>query len=93
MGSDPKTSFLSDVVIDEENENEDEIQMVGDLENQNFAEEVQNSEENYDIIGHQLLVQLDRDYRSSPRKLVRGVYKSDVLELVVRRKLQGNLVN
>ena len=51
------------------------------------------SQESYDNIGLQLLRQLDRDFLSSPRLIVRGVWRGDNLELVANRRLEGNLVH
>ena len=43
--------------------------------------------------GAKFLHQLDRDYICSPRMLVRGVYKGEVLKLVVKRKTEGTYVD
>ena len=46
-----------------------------------------------DSMGDNFLKKLDRDYVTSPRLIVRGVYKGDVLKLTVRRKTDGTYVN
>ena len=64
----------------------------GDL-NENEEE----SEEGYDSIentfSYQLLRALDKHFMDRPIMLVRGVYKSEVLKLTVRRPTYGNLVS
>ena len=43
--------------------------------------------------GLQFLKQLDPDFVCSPRMIVRGIYSGEVLQLVVKRKTEGNLVH
>ena len=62
----------------------------------NYSEEEHlsaSSDELYCDMGRSLLEKLDRDFLCSPRKIVRGVYRNEVLKLVVKRKVgEGNLV-
>ena len=56
----------------------------------NYLEEEQqsaSSNDSYCNMGRGLLEKLDRDFLCSPRKIVRGVYRNEVLKLVVKRKL------
>ena len=43
--------------------------------------------------GAEFLKKLDRDYLCSPRLIVRGVYKGDVLQLIIKRKTEGRFVD
>ena len=58
-----------------------------------FNDEESDDYEASDAIGFQYLKALDPDFMASPRLLVRGIYKGQVLELVVRRKTSGMLVS
>ena len=93
-------------VIDQENYVEvvrsndfEEPMQVDDYEEpcgDNYIEEEQqsaSSDDSYCNMGRGLLEKLDRDFLCSPRQIVRGVYRNEVLKLVVKRKLgEGNLV-
>ena len=46
-----------------------------------------------DKLGAKYLLELDPDFMCSTRLVMRGVYKSEVLKLVVKRRLEGNLVH
>merc|ERR1712004_893336 len=46
-----------------------------------------------DRLGEKFLLELDPDFMCSTRLVMRGVYKSEVLKLVVKRRLEGNLVH
>ena len=82
--------LLSDKLSLSLNQGDDEE--VGECEADSSEEELDNYEES-DNIGFKSLRKLDRDFHTSPRMLVRGVYRGDVLELIVRRKTEGNLVS
>ena len=43
--------------------------------------------------GAKFLTKLDQDYLCSPRKIVRGVYSGEVLQLIMKRKLEGTYVD
>ena len=59
-----------------------------------FVEDLSKDEwEMEDNMGDEFLKKLDRDYMTSPRLTVRGVYKGDVLKLTVRRKTEGTFVD
>ena len=61
---------------------------------QRFVEDLNEDErEIEDSMGDKFLQKLDRDYLASPRLVVRGVYKGDVLKLTVRRKTEGTYVD
>ena len=59
-----------------------------------FVDDLSEDEkETEDSMGDNFLKELDRDYVTSPRLIVRGVYKGDVLKLTVSRKTDGTYVN
>ena len=61
---------------------------------QRFVEDLNEEErEIEDSMGDKFLQKLDRDYLASPRLVVRGVYKGDVLKVTVRRKTEGTYVD
>ena len=43
--------------------------------------------------GSGLLCKINRDFLASPRMLVRGVYKGEILQLTVQRRTEGKLVS
>ena len=49
-------------------------------------------EEHFDING-KFLKKLDRDFRCSPRMIVRGVYSGEVLQLIMKRTTNGTFVD
>ena len=72
----------------EEGKQESDRQLEGELN-----EEESDDYEESDAIGFKLLKALDPDFLASPRMLVRGIYRGDVLELTVRRRTDGTLVS
>ena len=63
-------------------------------EGERFVEDLSEDElEIEETMGDKFLRKLDRDYVTSPRLIVRGVYKGDVLKLTVRRKTEGTYVD
>ena len=69
------------------------VEMMLNMTDYDFTREGESSDDSYNLIGLRFLKHLDQDFTSSPRKIVRGVWRGDNLELVARRKTEGNLVH
>ena len=78
--------------LNQGNDEEEKQEGGGECEGDCSEEEVDDYEAS-DSIGIKLLENLDCDFYASPRMLVRGVYRGDVLELTVKRRTDGNLVS
>ena len=73
---------------DEDNDN------AGEADERDFHDDNTSDEENIQFnCGAEFLKSLDQDYLCSPRKIVRGVYSGEVLQLIMKRKLEGTFVD
>jgi len=59
--------------------------------NNNVSEESEEDDELCD--GFKFLQRIDRDFLCSPRMIVRGIYKGEVIKLEVKRRTEGNFVH
>ena len=73
---------------------DDENDNAGEAEERDCQYDNTSDVENTQInCGAQFLKKLDQDYLCSPRKIVRGVYSGEVLQLIMKRKLEGTYVD
>ena len=73
---------------DEDNDN------AGEADERDFQDDNSSDVESIQFnCGAEFLKNLDQDYLCSPRKIVRGVYSGEVLQLIMKRKLEGTLVD
>ena len=93
--------LLSDKLVlsmSEEFENpfseDEDIENAGEADERDFQDDNSSDEESIQFnCGAGFLKKLDQDYLCSPRKIVRGVYSGEVLQLTMRRKLEGTYVD
>ena len=80
--------------IDNPFSEDDDNDNAGEADERECQYDNTSDEENTQInCGAEFLKKLDQDYLCSPRKIVRGVYTGEVLQLIMKRKLEGTYVD